>query len=228
MKSSCPQCGNLLAYGVQCCFHCGWAANPWYGVRVKTYACPSCGQPVAQRSHRCTRCGWISGANPPVIVVNHRFCHRCGSPVSAGQPCAKCGTHASNPPSRMKTMSVCLAVMLCLLLITSSCAFHSLTGKHGDDLGYGLIAVIESLILVVTAVWLGVGLSLQSELPKYRKWNIARSVAGVTVGLFTCCLAIANFNGFGSLPKNIFSATMLGVAGVGLLWSSIRTLRGRP
>jgi hypothetical protein len=138
--------------------------------------------------------------------------------------CPVCHTQLNADPPDNSAIVTVLVLSSALLLISGSCAAQSFSGRNGDESGYGQMALFESAILILTIVWLAVALSLRSYVPRYRKLTVIRASVGVALGVVACGLAFAHF-AMPSFPESEFYKTlMLGLSGIVLFISSMRTL----
>jgi hypothetical protein len=119
-----------------------------------------------------------------------------------------------------------LVISIFVLTITGSCAIQSYTGPYGDEKGFGPMALAESGILILTIVWLGIGLSLRSTAPRNRKLAIIRASAGLTLAAVAICLTLGELAAPDSSAHGL-SVALLGISAIGLLYTSARTLNRR-
>lgn len=117
--------------------------------------------------------------------------------------------------------------MIFLLMLTGNCAYRSYTGKYGDEYGYGQSALLESGVILLTIVWLGVGLALRANITKARKLTVFRATAGTAVAALALVLAAAHMISTESVDQDWPRTLLLAVSGIGLLATSVRSLTTR-
>jgi len=157
--------------------------------------------------------------------MNSSFCPNCNQPIAyRANRCHRCGWKPNLPATKVSLPLTALVVSSGAALITGSCAFRSYAGRYGDEFGYGRMALLETGILLVTVIWLAVGLSVRSEAPKSRKLTVIRASTGVALGVIACCLALSHF-GDPEFHQNEFLKTLLlGLSGIALFMSCMKIL----
>ncbi len=155
-----------------------------------------------------------------------RVCPCCGNDIAHGlRSCLRCGWKLSRTGSALSQTIATMTLMFFLLTVTGSCAYYSFEGSRGDDQGYGLMALVQSAILILTIWWLSVSFSLRSQAPKYRKVATMRASAGagLAVGAFGLAFVAAQQDGLKT--NDWLRIGLLALSGVALFLSSLRTLK---
>ena len=158
--------------------------------------------------------------------MSNRTCPYCKAIVADGlKACPTCGWRP--PPGATSFIIPILVVMFLVLLLSANCSYQSYTAPRGDEYGYGGIALGESAIAVLSIVWLCIALSTRMQVGKHRAVALVRSTAGLALGGVAFFVGLSQVADQPGLEESAMRSGLMAAGGLGLLISSLITLKAQ-